>query len=77
MIYAIDTNIESVLIDNDFVEARLNESTGNNFNLFSSLNEQVSTSGYFDWDSFASVASPNVQTWVSRSAVNCSNYSKG
>lgn len=67
---SFDTNIESVLIDNDFVEACFDESTGDNLDLLPSLDQEVSATWRKpDWNTLSSVPGPYIQSGVARTSV--------
>lgn len=59
--FASFDSLECCFIDNNFVEARFNETTTKVFKLLSGLNKQVSTGGWeLDRNSLAGISSPDI-----------------
>lgn len=59
-----------MVIYNDFMEARFDETTSDMLQLFSSLDEQIIACRNFDGYTFACISCPNMQARVARSPMN-------
>ena len=67
----IKTNLDSVFVDDDLMEAGFNQSTAQVLELLPGLHEEVPPRRReFDGDTFACIACPNMQTWVARSSMD-------
>jgi hypothetical protein len=57
------TDCQSLIVDNDFMEASLDQSTSDMFKLLPSLHEQVIPRRDLDSNALAGISGPDVQTW--------------
>lgn len=62
--------LNGLLVDSDFVEARLDEATGDVLDLLARLDEEVVTWGHAYGNATARVAGPDVEAGVARTAVD-------
>lgn len=64
--------LQSGVVNDNFMESSLNEATGNMFQLFPGLHQEVTAgNGKLDGDAFPSVPCPDVESRVSRSPMDC------
>lgn len=62
--------LNGLVVDGDLVEASLDETTGDVFDLLAGLDEEVVTGGHAYGDATARVASPDVEAGVAGTAVD-------
>ena len=66
------TNLQSGIINNNFMEASFDEATGDMLELLSGLHQQMATGGRkLDWDAFASVPGPDIKPGIPRPPMDC------
>lgn len=62
--------LNGLLIDDNFVETRLDKPSSDMLNLFSCLNEEIVSRWNLNGNPIAGVSCPNVQSWVAGAAVD-------
>lgn len=70
LLLALLDDLDGALVDNDLVEARLDQAARDVLELLAGLHKQVVAGRNLDGDALAGVAGPDVQTGVARAAVD-------